>query len=182
MFEEEALYINFEKIDFSYNDYFEKFNIDQDRRIELCNKDILFVPSFYRGISEPCFTEGLSTSIKIIKDELNIQNVDLCMNEYDSYKEFHMHSALFFLGTIVSSLALGVLTNLISDLLKKQFFPSNDDILNVTIIKPEINIKIEYNGKYEDLEKIPEQFQTYSKMGIKKRTIDSTGKIIDVTA
>ena len=46
MFENQNLHVKFEKIEFSYNSCFDSFNITYERRVELKNRDVLFVPQY----------------------------------------------------------------------------------------------------------------------------------------
>ena len=182
MLENEKLYIKIEKNESTYEDFFEKFHIEQTKRNELRNKKILFVPKYYRDIKEPCFTENFSSYYKIIKNELKIDDIGLCINDSDSYKEYHMHSSTFFLGTILTQVAINVISKIICDTLEKQTCPKNDDIVNVNIINPEINVNINFNDTYENLKKLPELYSTYTKTGKMNNSETQKGNILDVTA
>ena len=181
MFEKEKMFIEIEETTETYDDFFEQFNIETNRREKLKNTDILFVPKYYRNIEQPCFTEGLSNYFQIIRDELNITNIDLCKKESDSYKEFQMHSSTIFLGTILTGVAVNVISKILCDAMDKQC-TKDDEIINVNIINPTINVSINYNDTYENFKKLPDYYETYTKTGSKKVSLSSEGQIINVTA
>lgn len=171
-----------EKDTSSLSDFFDKLNISKERRTVLQTRDFFFLPVFYRDTKYPCFTEGTDRNFKLLKEVQHQENIDLCMNFDDEYHEYQMHSSCIMLGTIVSTIALNIISNILYDFIKNQYHLEAEDKINVTIINPTENCRIDINGSLNDIKNIPQNYSTYEKSGKLKCSFNEKGNMLDVIA
>jgi hypothetical protein len=159
-------------------------DLSQERIDELKQKNILALPiKNYHGKEGFFFFGGTRQFYMFCQEFSTDQHIDFCI-EKSQYLEIDLNSVELFLGTfLISSIAIPIFVNLISDFIKSKLADKNDKItINIIInnIYQNNSSEIYFKGTREDFEnKVIKTLSTYDEGG-NMQLSNNSGNIVDV--
>jgi len=154
---EDEFNINFTEECFDY--WINQSFITDELKNELKNADILLIPQIgFRDIDIPVFPVKTEELFTFLRKKSSDVKIDICIEDKD-YRELALHYDLITIGAfVVTSIALPVLVNLLSDYIKSKISLNSGRVIKVSLIvenkKEKTSKKISYEGKPENFDSI----------------------------
>lgn len=149
--------LNIENTEENFDYWLNQEFISDDLKNKLGTADILLVPQIgFRDQDTPVFPVKTEELFTFLKNNSKNNEIDICIEDKD-YKELALHADLITLATfVVTSIALPVLVNLLSDYIKNKISSNSDRVIKISLVvenkKDGTSKNVTYEGKPESFD------------------------------